>query len=74
MSNSWRNSQSPTQYIEMIQSPNSWGGAIELSVLSHAFKTSIVSIDVATGRVDHYNENYDQRIFLMYSLVTILFI
>ncbi|TIC04083.1 OTU-domain-containing protein [Wallemia mellicola] len=55
------------QYIETIADPHSWGGAIELSILSHAFKISIISLDIATGRIDKYNTEYENRIFVVYS-------
>lgn len=42
------------EYIATILKPASWGGAIELSVLSAHYKTEISSIDVETGRVDRF--------------------
>lgn len=41
-------------YISTITSPNSWGGAIELSILSTHYQTEIASVDVETGRIDHF--------------------
>ncbi|TIA88941.1 hypothetical protein E3P99_02318 [Wallemia hederae] len=57
----------PAEYVEAITRPENWGGAIELSILSHAFKTSIVSVDIATLRNDVYNAEYENRIFVVYS-------
>ncbi|TIB29692.1 hypothetical protein E3P81_02845 [Wallemia ichthyophaga] len=57
----------PAEYVEAITRPENWGGAIELSILSHAFKTCIISVDIATLRNDVYNEEYENRIFVMYS-------
>lgn len=42
------------EYIATILKPASWGGAIELSVLSAHYKTEISSIDVESGRVDRF--------------------
>ncbi|KZP19562.1 OTU-domain-containing protein [Athelia psychrophila] len=59
------------EYIATILKPASWGGAIELSVLSAHYKTEISSIDVETGRVDRFepssgNES-GSRCILIYS-------
>jgi len=59
------------EYITTILKPASWGGAIELSVLSAHYKTEISSIDVETGRVDRFepssgNES-GNRCILIYS-------
>lgn len=42
------------KYIQWIQKPNSWGGAIELAILSSYFQVEIDSIDVQTGRIDKF--------------------
>jgi ubiquitin thioesterase OTU1 len=42
------------EYIRTILSPNSWGGAIELTILAAHYKTEIASIDVETGRIDRF--------------------
>jgi hypothetical protein len=41
-------------YIRTILSPNSWGGAIELTILAAHYGTEIASIDVETGRIDRF--------------------
>ncbi|KAI0263366.1 hypothetical protein BC834DRAFT_971360 [Gloeopeniophorella convolvens] len=41
-------------YIRTILSPNSWGGAIELTILAAHYGAEIASIDVETGRVDRF--------------------
>ncbi|KAL1947878.1 hypothetical protein VTO73DRAFT_13602 [Trametes versicolor] len=43
------------EYIETIQKPNAWGGAIELSILAAHYSTEIASVDVETGRVDRFS-------------------
>jgi ubiquitin thioesterase OTU1 len=42
------------EYIRTILSPNSWGGAIELTILAAHYGTEIASIDVETGRIDRF--------------------
>ncbi|KAH9980978.1 OTU-domain-containing protein [Lactifluus volemus] len=50
-------------YIRTILSPNSWGGAIELTILAAHYGTEIASIDVETGRIDRFGS----RALLIYS-------
>ena len=61
----------PAQYIATISKPTSWGGAIELSILAAHYGTEIASIDVETGRVDHFapgeNSTANNRAILIYS-------
>lgn len=59
--------QKPDDYCRWIQSPDAWGGAIELDILSRHFELEICSIDVQTCRVDRFNEGRDQRCILVYS-------
>lgn len=56
-------------YISKILSPTTWGGAIELSILSHHFGVEIDSIDVATGSVHRFGEDkaYENRAIIVYS-------
>ncbi|KAI8365858.1 hypothetical protein EDC96DRAFT_575137 [Choanephora cucurbitarum] len=57
-----------SQYIEWIQKPNSWGGAIELAILSAYFDLEINSIDVQSGRMDRFGEGKSkERAFVVYS-------
>ncbi|KAI0934280.1 hypothetical protein AcV5_006176 [Taiwanofungus camphoratus] len=42
------------EYISTILKPSSWGGAIELSILAAHYATEIASVDVETGRIDHF--------------------
>ncbi|MCJ1471602.1 ubiquitin-specific protease otu1 [Lambiella insularis] len=57
----------PDDYCRWIQSPDAWGGAIELNVLSRHFEIEICSIDVQTLRVDRFNEGQPSRCILVYS-------
>ena len=41
-------------YIATILKPSTWGGAIELTILASHYSTEIASVDVETGRVDHF--------------------
>ncbi|KAG6833689.1 hypothetical protein H0H87_002885 [Tephrocybe sp. NHM501043] len=45
----------PEQYIATILKPTTWGGAIELTILAAHYNTEIASIDVETGRIDHFS-------------------
>jgi len=61
----------PAQYIQTILKPTSWGGAIELGILAKHYGAEIASIDVETGRVDHFSppdsNNNGMRCILIYS-------
>ena len=58
------------EYIRTILSPNSWGGAIELTILAAHYRTEIASIDVETGRIDRFGDTHgagEGRALLIYS-------
>ncbi|KAK5667111.1 ubiquitin-specific protease otu1 [Batrachochytrium dendrobatidis] len=58
----------PSVYASWILKPNSWGGGIELAILSEHYKVEIDLIDVATTRMSRLGENqYESRIFVMYT-------
>ncbi|KAL8763032.1 MAG: hypothetical protein Q9184_001059 [Pyrenodesmia sp. 2 TL-2023] len=57
----------PDDYCRWIQTEDAWGGAIELNVLSRQFGIEICSIDVATLRIDRFNEGVQKRCILVYS-------
>ncbi|KAI9750177.1 MAG: hypothetical protein M4579_006572 [Chaenotheca gracillima] len=59
--------QPPDEYCKWIMTEYSWGGAIELGILSEYFDVEICSIDVQTLRVDRFNEGRPQRVMLVYS-------
>lgn len=56
------------EYCEWIQKPNSWGGAIELSVLSEFYGIEMVVVNVLNSVVNRFGEdkNYGQRVFLLF--------
>ncbi|SMY29064.1 unnamed protein product [Zymoseptoria tritici ST99CH_1A5] len=57
----------PTDYCQWIQREDSWGGGIELSILSQHFDIEICSINVQDCRVDKFNEGKATRCLLVYS-------
>lgn len=57
----------PDEYCQWIQYSDSWGGGIELSILSQEFDIEICSINVQDLRVDKFNEGKPRRCFLVYS-------
>ena len=59
--------QTPEEYCKWIQTEESWGGFIELNILSAHFDVEICSIDVQTLRVDRFNEGRPSRCMLVYS-------
>ncbi|KAJ4359426.1 ubiquitin-specific protease otu1 [Ascochyta clinopodiicola] len=59
--------RSPDDYCKWIQYDDSWGGGIELSILSQEFDIEIASINVQDLRVDRFNEGRPRRCILVYS-------
>ncbi len=58
----------PEEYVQWIQKPDSWGGAIELAIFSAHFQVEICSIDAQTMRIDRFGQDqYKTRCFVMYS-------
>ncbi|CDR40830.1 CYFA0S05e04962g1_1 [Cyberlindnera fabianii] len=55
------------EYIDWIQKPTSWGGAIELQILSKYLNITIHTLDVETTRVYSFNEGMPRFIYLLYS-------
>lgn len=60
--------KTPDDYSAWIQSDTSWGGAIELSILSEIYGTEIAAIDIKTTRLDIYGQDkaYPGRVYLIY--------
>mmetsp|Transcript_7288 Transcript_7288/g.22695 ORF Transcript_7288/g.22695 Transcript_7288/m.22695 type:complete len:249 (+) Transcript_7288:4608-5354(+) len=61
--------KSPKEYAEWVLQPNSWGGQVELFVLSTHLRKQIAAYDVQTGRVDVYGEDrfpHSERGHLIY--------
>ncbi|KAL3458496.1 OTU-domain-containing protein [Aspergillus heterothallicus] len=57
----------PDDYCRWIKNENSWGGAIELSILSKHFGVEIWTIDVQSLAPVRFNEGSSQRCILVYS-------
>jgi len=60
--------KSPQEYCKWIQNKDSWGGAIELAILSHYYRSEICVFDTQTLRKDLYGQdsNYTNRVYLIY--------
>ncbi|KAJ2492636.1 ubiquitin-specific protease otu1 [Coemansia sp. RSA 2050] len=56
------------EYCHWISQPSSWGGGIEMAILSERFSVEICSIDIQSLRVDRFGEGkYARRVILLYS-------
>ncbi|KAG6918114.1 hypothetical protein DXG01_016301 [Tephrocybe rancida] len=63
-------SMAPDNYIATILKPATWGGAIELTILAAHYNTEIASVDVESGRIDHFSSpgpSTGMRCVLVYS-------
>jgi len=60
--------KSNKEYCEWIMNQNTWGGAIEVAILSEHYKLEIDVVDIQTVRIDKFGEDkhYDNRILLLY--------
>lgn len=58
----------PQSYVEMITRNGTWGGGIELSILSKAHECELYSVDICTGTVYRFGEEegFKRRAFLLY--------
>jgi len=57
------------EYCAWIQSDDSWGGAIELSILSNHFKICVQAVDVKTCRIHRFPADgkfQDKTVFVLY--------
>ncbi|KAI2602694.1 OTU-domain-containing protein [Hypoxylon sp. NC1633] len=63
--------KSPDAYCRNMLEPSSWGGEIELAIISEIFQLEICVVNVKTGSVYRVGEgnNYDWRCVLVYSNV-----
>lgn len=55
-------------YRKWILSKETWGGAIEISILSQHYSVEIDVVDTQTGRIDRFGEDrfYAHRVLLIY--------
>ena len=60
--------KSPREYTEWISKPKSWGGQVELFILSSFYGVEIAAYDIQTERCDVYGQDkgYDSRIMVLY--------
>ena len=61
--------KSPGEYASWIKNPQSWGGAIEMMILSDYLKSEIVAVDIINVRFEVFGleKGYSQRVYLIYS-------
>lgn len=57
----------PSDYCRWIQREDSWGGGIELGILSQHFGIEICSLNVQDLRIDRFNEGQPTRCIVVYS-------
>ncbi|KAG5354573.1 putative ubiquitin thioesterase otu1 [Yarrowia sp. B02] len=55
------------EYMSWITRQDSWGGAIELQILAENLGLTIISADVSTGRLDHFNPGKPTFCIVVYS-------
>lgn len=60
--------KSNEEYCAWIRRDDTWGGAIELSILSKFYQCEICVVDTQTVRVDRFGEDagYQKRVLLIY--------
>ncbi|CAG9132012.1 hypothetical protein JYU34_006652 [Plutella xylostella] len=56
------------EYCSWIQQPSSWGGAIEVAILSHFYGVEMDVVDTLNAIINRFGEdkNYGQRVFLLF--------
>ncbi|KAJ2044762.1 ubiquitin-specific protease otu1 [Coemansia sp. S16] len=56
------------EYCHWISQSSSWGGGIEMAIISETFSVEICSIDISSLRIDRFGEDkYTRRVILLYS-------
>lgn len=55
-------------YCAWIQKPETWGGAIEVSILSSFYGLEIAVVDITNGIINRFGEdkNFGMRVFLLF--------
>ncbi|XP_069798395.1 ubiquitin thioesterase OTU1 [Narcine bancroftii] len=61
--------KSNQEYCKWICRNDTWGGAIEISILSKFYRCEICVVDTQTVRIDRFGEDvsYKNRVFLIYN-------
>ncbi|XP_047528899.1 ubiquitin thioesterase OTU1 [Vanessa atalanta] len=57
-----------SEYCDWIQQPSSWGGAIEVAILSRFYGLEMAVVDTLNAIINRFGEdkNYGQRVFLLF--------
>ncbi|EKG04279.1 hypothetical protein TCSYLVIO_004666 [Trypanosoma cruzi] len=58
-----------SEYVQWIRQPTSWGGAIELIILSFLAQTEIIALDLESARMERFGQDmeYTVRAFVVYT-------
>lgn len=56
----------PFEYMAWILSSESWGGAIELSILSKLLFTNLNVVYIQSKKIETFGENFENSIYLLY--------
>lgn len=59
----------PEDYCDWILRGDSWGGGIEISILSKYFRIIIAVVDIKNVTIEYFGSNYSKTIYLLYSNV-----
>jgi ubiquitin thioesterase OTU1 len=59
--------QKPDEYCKWIMSEYSWGGDVELAILSEHFEVEICVVDVVNLRIERYNRGKPTRCIVVWS-------
>ncbi|TLD19499.1 ubiquitin thioesterase OTU1 [Venturia nashicola] len=60
--------KNPDRYCEWIQTPDAWGGGIEIGIIAEVFGIEIYAINISDGSVQKFNEGASKlRSYLIYS-------
>lgn len=56
------------EYCEWIRKPASWGGAIEVSILTNYYGIEIDVVDITNALINRFGEDkeYGMRVFLLF--------
>lgn len=59
----------PEDYCEWIMKGDSWGGGIEIAILSKYFRINIGVVDIKNLTIEYFGDNYSNVIYLLYDNV-----
>lgn len=57
-----------SEYCDWIKRPESWGGAIEVSILSQYYGVEIAVVDITNALINRFGEDkqFGMRVFLLF--------